>query len=130
MKYRIKFDTHGIKQALKIVVGLTAVVVGVSAVAIGIMLVGERSMWGAIGIIGLLMLGTVIAMNVKVTRKQEAYTETYKANWRDRIVASIANFVLSFATKRYRDYVKGSIQYGMMAAAKDAAQAEDLPLEE
>lgn len=46
---------------------------------------------------------------------------------RDRAVSAVANFVLRFASKGYRDLIAGSVSYGMSAAARDSLVRAPLP---
>lgn len=44
--------------------------------------------------------------------------------WRDRLVVWLANQVLRLASKRYRQMVRGSIEYGLSMAAMDQEDSE------
>lgn len=46
---------------------------------------------------------------------------------RDRAMGALANLVLRFASKHYREMVRGSIAYGLNAAAQDAHKGEPAP---
>lgn len=46
---------------------------------------------------------------------------------RDRAVVRVANLVLSLASKRYRVMVAGATEYGLRAAAQDAALDRPAP---
>lgn len=51
----------------------------------------------------------------------------YQPTLRDRIVVKLANFVLSFASKRYQDFLEGSIRYGMNSAVRDELEGKERP---
>lgn len=49
------------------------------------------------------------------------------ANTRDAVGAWLANQALRIASKRYRDFVAGAVEYGMRAAARDHNEGRPAP---
>jgi hypothetical protein len=46
---------------------------------------------------------------------------------RDRLVVGACNALLRLATPRYRRFVRGAIEYGMNAAARDEKTGAPIP---
>lgn len=42
-----------------------------------------------------------------------------RMTWRDKLVANLVNLVFRFATREYRMFIEGAINYGMRSAARD-----------
>lgn len=51
----------------------------------------------------------------------------YVRTRRDRVAVPIINLVARLASRQYRATVKGSIEYGMRAAARDHAEGRPYP---
>lgn len=55
-------------------------------------------------------------------------TDIYEVSGRDKFAVTLANLVLRvFATKGYRDLLRGTIEYGMRAVVRDTDEGRDLP---
>lgn len=54
--------------------------------------------------------------------------DVYEVSGRDKFAVALANLVLNvFATKGYRDLLRGIVEYGMRSAARDMAEGRDIP---
>lgn len=51
----------------------------------------------------------------------------YSCNTRDRVAGVLANFMLRFATLKYREFIAGSIKYGMASAVRDLTDGREPP---
>lgn len=53
---------------------------------------------------------------------------TARGALRDRVAWAVCGWILRHvATKHYRDWIDGAIRYGMLAAARDAAEDRPAP---
>ena len=54
----------------------------------------------------------------------------YTVNLRDKVASKLANAVLAFATPMYRNFVRGSMFYGMASAVRDEREGRPSPQDE
>lgn len=48
-------------------------------------------------------------------------------SWRNKIVVSLANFILKFADSNYQLWLEGVYKYGINAAVRDAQEQREPP---